>query len=206
MDPATAAIAGSVGGAVISGVFNNWQAQRQMDFQERMSSTAHQREVADLRAAGLNPLLSANAGASTPAGAATEIDNPIAPAISSAMQAKELGSKLSVNDAMREASIAQAEASKASAKNTAANTAVTLSTLPAVQAEANLRKKNAEVDSSDTVFKARKTNQFIQEGLGTFNSAKDLFKLGPSGLKPWQGKTKDGTIFDRGTGEIINKP
>ncbi len=66
-------------------------SREQMAFQERMSNTAHQREIKDLRLAGLNPILSAKyGGASTPSGAQPNIEDEIAPAIASAQQARRL--------------------------------------------------------------------------------------------------------------------
>lgn len=55
--------------------WNAEQAKIDRDWQKMMSDTAHQREVKDLQAAGLNPVLSAGGnGASTPSGAQAQAD------------------------------------------------------------------------------------------------------------------------------------
>lgn len=59
---AGAAIAGAAGGiadGLMTSAFNLFSAEQSRDYNREMASTAHQREVKDLRAAGLNPVLSA---------------------------------------------------------------------------------------------------------------------------------------------------
>lgn len=91
----SAAIAIPAAASLIGGILRNKSqeasADKQMQFQERMSSTAHQREVQDLMAAGLNPMLSAKlGGASSPGGAMPQVEDVVSPAVSSAQQGRQI--------------------------------------------------------------------------------------------------------------------
>lgn len=72
-------------GSLMTNIWSSREASKNREFQERMSSTAHQRNIADMRKAGMNPALAqlGSGGASSPSGSSGHIQD-MGPSVGSA--------------------------------------------------------------------------------------------------------------------------
>lgn len=128
-------------GSLASNATNVALVRAQNRFQERMSSSAHQRQAEDLRKAGINPLLGAGgAGASSPVGTHATMEDSVTKGIHSGMAAKLQKKQLELLHAQVQREYSQAQL------NNAENTRITTLTTP----ESNLLNARKALIDSET--------------------------------------------------------
>jgi hypothetical protein len=122
MDPATMIALGSSALSFLGAERRNDaqedMANAQMAFQERMSGSAYQRAVSDMKAAGINPMLAAKTGgASTPQGAMPQIEDSLSKAVAAGQQSYSQVSSANLAQAQEEVAEQNAEKIEEEIKN-----------------------------------------------------------------------------------------
>ena len=159
-------------------------AEAQMAFQREMRDTAHQSEVKDLRAAGLNPLLSGTGGpgSAVPAGASYTPQNELSGGVSSALQAATVKSEIE----QRKAAIdqlesttkqadTQAELNKAAAIKTAVDTMTSESNAKAAAINAQAAQAMLPATQAKAAYESGTTAKVLRYVNGVLSPVVELF-------------------------------
>lgn len=145
--------------------FSANQADRQMRFQEDMSNSSYQRSVIDMRKAGINPILAAGGGASTPGGASGDYNTADMSPIPSVVS-NSFNSAMNMVQTFANArnALASAQASEASVPNYMAKTAESI---------ANAKRTGADTSAIEL---ANKRSRLYNDMMGAdSNGQKNIF-------------------------------
>lgn len=164
----------SVSGDLLKYKFDKEARQDANDFEERMSSSAYQRAMIDMRKAGLNPMLAyEKGGASTPSassfsGTPDFGSNAVRGASAGAQAAQAAKAQQEQLAAQTDLIRAQADKTKADTANVAGQTALQMYTASA--SEQATRKSAQETDFASKLFELQK-ELLKYQGLSTKYSA-----------------------------------
>jgi len=166
---AVGAIGGLLGGSSANAA-RAAEARKQREWQERMSNTAHQREVKDLRSAGLNPILSAKlGGASSPPGAMPQVENVGESAIRGASAGQ--------------ASAAQARQVITAIENVKAQTAKTNAETTGVMLDNQKKQANAPYWEPNAINEAASVSAAAKAGVEQAENLAERIKLELHGMR-----------------------
>lgn len=162
---------------------NAAQAQKQMDFQAEQSATQHQREVADLRAAGLNPAIGYTAGGNTAATGSAATMQPYKGGGAAALNAIAAYNDVANGVAQRQLLREQTDATSASRAYTQAQTSALLPMAILGQsgayqsdyARSETAKRRGE--TFDAQNAAERWNLMLRQGNAGINSAEAAAEL-----------------------------
>lgn len=168
-------------------------ADRQMAFQERMRNTAYVSATNDMRNAGLNPMLAfSQGGAQSPQGAQAQLqvpryDEDLKTGVSSAIEARRVSKEIKAVDSQTRLNAASEAAQKQNATLQQNTAKVKKEELKQMKMRTPTIKRQEELNQESQWYDHYQ--QRVQKGLGTAQSAAQLFKTGKEIISPWRQKS-----------------